>query len=287
MTTPTLTPSEALAKLDRWATSTALLGYDFDRAYSLAEIRDALSAVVAENERLTTRERAAKIDRDGEHEIRVHWQNRATRAESENESLRGELGRVREDDPGYAFDYEAGVLRKIEAPLAAGRVGAAVPCAEDYLRNTTGVASREWIGGWNACRTYAHNLSVLAGPLVAGAGEAVVEESALAWMRATAKSLGVADPDDGLLLLSRALTDWIDTQRRAAPTTLPEADRRMPQYVFVPDGSKVVTSPLPEAVRELAGKWRERARDSFDDTLYQCADELLAALAPPPQESKP
>jgi hypothetical protein len=53
MTTPTLTPSEALAKLDRWATSTALLGYDFDRAYSLAEIRDALSAVVAENERLT------------------------------------------------------------------------------------------------------------------------------------------------------------------------------------------------------------------------------------------
>jgi hypothetical protein len=51
--TTTLTPSEALAKLDRWATSTALLGYDFDRAYSLAEIRDALSAVVAENERLT------------------------------------------------------------------------------------------------------------------------------------------------------------------------------------------------------------------------------------------
>ena len=50
----------------------------------------------------------------------------------------------------------------------------------------------------------------------AGGGDA--NASALAWMGATAESLGVGKSSDGLLFLARSLTDWIDSARRLAST---------------------------------------------------------------------
>jgi FtsZ-binding cell division protein ZapB len=94
--TPPLTPSEALAMAPAVALSVVrdcavILGtYGLhDCEDELAQACKSLSAVVAENESLREKNRTLT------ERIELHH-DRATRAESENESLRAEMGRVRE-----------------------------------------------------------------------------------------------------------------------------------------------------------------------------------------------
>jgi hypothetical protein len=56
---------------------------------------------------------------------------------------------------------------------------------------------------------------------------------------------------------------------------------------ILPIGTKLYAAPtpLPEAVLSLPRTWREKARDSFDDTLHECADELDRALRAIPAQS--
>jgi hypothetical protein len=109
--TPALTPSEALAVMDEnihiaelmarhSETETKSAGYRFS-AKQMAEARATLSAVVAENERLRA-EVVVQMQQNREGAPReLAYLDRATRAESENESLRAEMGRVRLDAERY------------------------------------------------------------------------------------------------------------------------------------------------------------------------------------------
>jgi len=135
------------------------------------------------------------------------------------------------------------------------------------------------------------NLPSLSQPQAASSTQAV-EESARAWMAATAESLDVARRDDDLLTLARALTVWIDDARLAASSTTPvsvadvcAAMDRIPLSERKPPAplstTPVSTQPVgtADSVAEEVKAFHDRYRGGLERIVRDRPGALEAALA--------